>query len=262
MKALTKNFLIVNQFTTTLKLWESYRTKLGMCWLQFRSFFSSLVSRFLSLVARSKKLIHRHVHAGRDHVSPALTAMALSITVNLRTYLGWCLVGVSPAAACVHMWFDRNEKIADWYHESYFHLFMLLGPYLFCLVVFIGIYLVIPPAKEKTIKVFKRTLHYQTTRLMAYPIGFAIGKIIWFIQTTSNEQYWDLPTVSIFAVGLALAYLTITQIDYWTWKKFHAFDGIVSSLNGLYDSPYIENRDKIELAKPYMKELKEFHSKY
>lgn len=253
---IARNFL---NLTTTVK-WSNYLTRFGTRWPQYRLLFSSLVSRCSQSVARIKTMI-RPALAGRDHVSRALTAMALSITVNLRVYLGWCLVGISPAAACVHMWMDRSVKIDGWYHENYFHLFMLLGPYLFCLCVLLGIYLIIPPAKEKSIKVFKRTLRWQTNRLMSYPIGFVIGKLIWLTMTTSNEDYWSLPGASIFIVGFALAYLTLTQLDYWTWRKFHAFDGIVSTLEGLYNST-IDSKEKIELAKPYMKELKEFNSKY
>jgi hypothetical protein len=258
----TRHFLIAESIKQSLLKWRSYQRKCVTCWLLFQQYYSLLASRCLRSVARIHKATSL-AHAVREvHVSPVLTAMALSITVNLRTYLGWCLVGVSPAAACVHMWFDRNEKIEGWYHESYFHLFMLLGPYLFCLVVLLGVYLIIPEQKENTIKVFKKSLRYQTTRLMAYPIGFCVGKLIWFYYTTSNEQYWNLPTLSFFAVGLAVAYLTLTQLDYWTWKKFHAFDGIVKSLEGLYNSPHLDSQTKIEKGKPYWKELREFHSKY
>lgn len=242
-----------------LQQWKNFQERLGLSWQSFRSFFLSVAASF-GLVNLTKKLNLKGAPVHKAHVSHVLQALALSVTTNIRTYVGWFLVGVSPLAACIYLLFDRSVKIEGWYHENYFYMFMLLGPYLFFFVALTGIYMMIP-VKLKTIKVYKWSILIQMTRVMSYPIGFCITKILWFIQTESNAEYWEFPTWHYCLVGLVFAYLTTFVIDYCTWRKFHALDGLIATANGL-DKKEIPSEIRREHLPQYIKELVEFDSKY
>lgn len=191
-----------------------------------------------------------------------IQGMVKSRLLNGRIYLSLLIFGVSPFAACIHMRFERKVVVPELaaYHGNYFHLFNLLGPYLFCLVVLIGVCLLIPP-KQKTFKVFKRSLNIQLSRIMAIPIGLTIAKLIWLYYTKSNEDFWSIPNWSYFGVGLGVGYISYLLIEWLTWRKYHAFDGIIATIEGLYQID-IPEEVRIEKVRPLLKELKEFHSKY
>lgn len=189
-----------------------------------------------------------------------IQGMVKSRLLNGRIFIVLTLFGFSPFAACLHMLFDRKQVVAGWYHGNYFHLLNLLGPYLFFLVVLIGICLLIPP-KQKTFKVFKKSLDIQLSRIMFIPIGITIAKLIWLYNTKSNEDFWSIPNWSYFGVGLFVGYISYLLIEWLTWRKYHAFDGLVASILGLYEID-ISEEIRREKVKPLLKELREFHSKY
>lgn len=189
-----------------------------------------------------------------------IQAVMESRLLNGRIYLALVIFCASPFAACIHMGFNRKADDIGGYHVNYFHLFNLLGPYFFCLVVLLGVCLLIPP-KQKTFKVFKRSLNIQISRIMFLPIGFTISKLIWLYNTKSNEDFWSVPGWSYVMVGTFAGYISYLLIEWFTWRKYHAFDGIIASIEGLYQ---IDLPEDVRMAKvkPLLKELKEFHSKY
>lgn len=214
----------------------------------------------LSLLVKRMSL-NRSVLVSKAHAFLAtIQGVMESRLLNGRIFIALTIFCASPLAACVHMLFDRKVNNPEWYHGNYFHLFNLLGPYLFCLVVLIGICLLIPP-KQKTFKVFKRSLDVQLSRIMSIPIGLTIAKLIWLYQTKSNEDFWSIPNWSYFMVGVFVGYVSYLLIEWLTWRKYHAFDGLLATIEGLYeiDLPDDVRREKV---KPLLKELREFHSKY
>jgi len=241
---------------------QDYRIAFGIGYLASRlwSFFQA--QRFSFMDALTMKKIQPPAFVGRVQVAglASMKALALSSTVNLRVYLGVLVMAASPAAACTHMLFDRDDVIVGWYHRSLFDLFMLWGPWLFALMVVLSFFLLLPE-KHKTFKLYKWSLKAQLTRLACYPLAFIIGKIIWLYRTTENADYWSIPNFSYLAVGLLFAYVMVRTIDYFIWKAFHAMDGLLCSLEGLHkiDLPADVLREK---AAPIISELKQFHSKY
>jgi len=145
--------------------------------------------------------------------------------------------------------------------ENWFHYFNLIGPYLWGLWVLFGVALLIPPF-PKTFKAFKYSLKVQITRMLSIPIGIAIAKIVWLSMISSNDDMWSLPKIGFFTFSVIIGYALYRTIEYFTWRKFHAFDGIIASLEGLYKSEHIEEKEKRKIAEPLWKELKEFHSIY
>jgi hypothetical protein len=220
-------------------------------------------SQFSFKAALMSTTILRPVLASKAHAFLALMkALALSSTSSGRIYVGLLLIVTSPLAACIHLLFDRSETVS-WlaeYHQNYFHLFNVIGAWLFALVVCFGLFLILPPV-VKTWKVFKYTLQVQVTRILSIPIGFVMGKIVWLVQTTSNEDYWSLPGWSYTIVGLGVGYMIIRSMDYFIWKQFHALDALLDSLAGLHqiDLPAEVLREK---AAPLIQEIKQFHSRY
>jgi hypothetical protein len=138
------------------------------------------------------------VHADRVRFAglSALQALALSSTANYRIFAGLIFVGiVTPLASCTYQLFDFKERVEGWYHLNSFHLFMLLGPYLSGLALTIGVFLLFPKGVKRAYT-------------LLIPAGYFVGKLIWLYQTSSNEEYWMVPSFSFFAVGAVIS-LTI-----------------------------------------------------
>lgn len=245
-------------------------------WTHLKNFAGTLGSGLYSLFSYSEPLQQLTFLVQRSRLNPNTTALVSKVVASLvtvksllktrllndRIFLALVLFGAAPFAACIHLFFNRKEvvpQLAD-YHENYFHLFNLLGPYLFCLVVLTGVSLLIP-RKERTFKIFKRPLQVQLNRIIAIPFAFTISKLIWLYQTKSNEDFWSLPHWTYVAWSLLIGYVYYLLIEWLTWRKYHAFDGLLATLEGLYkiDLPEEVRREK---ALPLIKELKQFNSKY
>lgn len=245
--------------------WRSLKNYLDAGRRDWPSLFSSSepIAQFMLLVQRSKLSLKNYALANKVAAFLAtIQGLLKSTLLNDRIYSALVIFCFSPLAACIHMRFNRKEVVpglAD-YHENYFHLFNLLGPYIFCLVVLIGSCLLIPK-RTKTFKVFKHSLNVQLSRIMFIPIGYTIAKLIWLYYTKSNEDFWSIPNWSYFAVGLFVGYIIYLLIEWLMWRKYHAFDGIIASIEGLYK---IELPEEIRREKvlPLIKELKEFSTKY
>jgi hypothetical protein len=253
----------ISQSNIITKCSKGYRNLLGTVFLDCLWAWLSCQSQFSFKAALTSMTILRLALVNKVHAFLALTkALALSTTSSGRIYAGLLLIVTSPLAACIHMMFDKSDSVS-WlveYHQNYFHLFNLIGPWLFTLVVCFGLFLILPRV-VKTWKVFKYTLQVQLTRILSIPIGFVSGKVVWLVQTTSNEDYWSLPGWSYTVVGVSVGYMIIRSMDYFIWKQFHALDALLDSLVGLHqiDIPAEALREK---AAPIIQELKQFHSRY
>lgn len=192
----------------------------------------------------------------------ALTkALVRSSVINNRIYVGVILVSiVAPLSACLNMLFDRKDKIEGWFYDSYFNLFLVLGPYFFCLCIVTAAFLWIPPS-SKRIKFSQRDIKFQITRLLSIPSGLIVAKIIWLINCTSNEDFDRLPSLAYLSIGLVIGYVIIRALDYLVWRQEHAMNALIDTLQGLYQID-IDSKEREAMSAPYWKELREFHSKY
>ena len=256
---IARNFLVVHKLKP---LWEKLSDFLktgGYALVSYLLAVPSLTVCCLRDVLTSMMTLR--VRAGLAGASRAWTAMA-NCTINNRIYAGLILVSiVAPLSSCIHMLFDKDSQIEGWYYFSYFYLYLVLGPYFFCLCIIAAAFLWIPP-KTKRIKVSQRSIKFQLTRILSIPFGLIVGKIIWLLQVTSNGEFHQLPSLLSLAAGIAIGYVAIRILDYLVWRQEHAMNALIDSLEGLYNLPNIDHVQRTELAKPYWKELREFHSKY
>lgn len=244
--------------------WLKNSVAIGSSGLRHLPYCLHYPSRLLSHVQKKANL---NAMLRRVLVNPVVAFLALiqavvkSAILNNRIYLAFVLFCLSPFAFTLHVPFDRDIKYG-WmgFIENWFHLFNLIGPYLFCLVVLLGVCLLIHP-KQKTFKVFKWSLQVQMIRMLFIPIGITIAKIIWLCSVSSNDDFWSIPNWAFFLVGLFIGYIFYRVVEYFTWRKYHAFDALVASIEGLYKID-LDEKDRHERVKPLIQELKYFHSKY
>lgn len=250
-------------FKTPLRCAKLFHSlKIGLSdWPSLFSFSEHLLP--LSLVARKMSSSLNHF-ALASPVAAFLAAVAATMKawcLNGRIYIALLLFCASPLGFTVHTYFDR-AVIYHWmgFIENWFHLFNMIGPYIFSLMVSMGFCLMIPP-KQKTFKVFKWGLNVTLTRIAYIPIGLIIAKICWLCMTTSNEDFWAIPNYSFFIAGFMVGYVVYRILEYMTWRKYHAFDGLVATIEGLYKID-LEEDVRREKVLPLLRELKEFHAKY
>lgn len=143
--------------------------------------------------------------------------------------------------------------------QNWFHLFNLIGPYLFFFVVLCGVALLIPP-QQKTFKVIKKSLQVQLTRMLCIPFGWTISKIAWLCLVDSNDDFFSVPAWTFLAGGLAVGYIFYRSIEYFTWRKYHGWDGLIATLENVNNAYLPENiREQIQ---PLLQDLKQFNLKY
>lgn len=208
-----------------------------------------------------KKQSNWNVLANLEAVSLAWIATVKSTTQNNRQYIAFVIFCASPFAFSLHAMFDR-KVVYEWmgFIQNWYHLLNLIGPYLWALVVLTGCSLLIVPT-GKAFKIFKRPVKVHVNRLLSVPIGICIAKIIWLSTITSNEEFWALPNYGYFSIGIFIAYFYYRLLEYFTWRKFHAYDGIIASLEGLYNSD-LDHETRREKGAPLWSELKGFQTKY
>jgi hypothetical protein len=122
-------------------------------------------------------------------------------------------------------------------------------------------FLMVPPVTRR-IKFSKKHISVQLTRLFSLPAGLIIGKIVWLIFCTSNEDFDRILPWHFALGGLAIGYVFIRSIEYLIWRQEHVMNALIDSLQGLYDIKGMDEDTRRQMAAPYWKELREFNSKY
>lgn len=244
--------------------WKRLSVFLGMAGSALASYLLAVPYRgvsFLRVVQISMTILG--ALAGRARVALVwIRPLVNSVTINNRIYAGLVMVSiVAPLSACVHMFLDKDAVVEGWYYYSNFYLFLVLGPYFFCLSIITAAFLWIPPI-EKRIKFSQKDIKFQLTRILAIPFGLIAGKILWLLQVTSHEEFHQLPSFLSVIAGLVIGYLIIRILDYLVWRQEHAMNALIDSLEGLFSIPDMDHKQRTELAKPYWQELRKFHSKY
>lgn len=190
------------------------------------------------------------VRALKDRLA-GLAALPLTLTVNARLFLGLVMMGVvAPLAACAYMVFNRGFIIEHWYHVNYFHLFFLLGPHLFNVACFFGIFLLFPRGSKRAY-------------FIAIPFGYTMAKILWLIQVSDNKALWSLVPSSFILGGMAISVVLLLIMDWLSWRKFHRADAFDARLNGLAQVADDLPAEKVKsMFLTTWREKKEFQKQY
>ena len=133
------------------------------------------------------------------------------------------LVWVAPYADTFYTRLDPNDKVSAevWYYQSYNWLFLCLGPYLKGILNIIGIYFIF--VQKSKIK----------TYVLAFPMMYDIGKIIWLLQVSNHDEYNSVPPDLFNLYGLATGVFLIGMLDLLSFWLFHRVHAVWARLNGL-----------------------------
>lgn len=192
-----------------------------------------------------------NAYAGQ--VRRAIHAINLLATasVNKRIYVGLVLVGVlAPVAGSFYVYLSQEVIDKTWYYRNYFNLFLVLGPSLKMICVFLGLFFFMPQGSKRAY-------------LLALPLGEEIGKIIWLISITTNEQYWSIAPFHILFVGFVIAIVLLISSDWLSWRFFHRELAHDARLKLIYSNREEFSSDKLaSMYNTVMKEKVEFQKQY
>lgn len=134
-----------------------------------------------------------------------------------------CLIWMAPYADIFYTRLDFNDRVsADvWYYESYHWLFLCLGPYLKSILQVIGIYLCL--VHSSGLKNY----------IIAYPLAFDVGKVLWLLQVNSHPEYLKVPTWLFIGYGAVTSLLIVTILDKLTFWLNHRVHAIKKRFEGL-----------------------------
>lgn len=222
-----------------------------------RSFTLSFSWQWLRVLGRSMRAqmnrwSRQYVHAELG-VRAGLVALLLALTtrINRRILLGLGLMGVvAPASACIYMLFDRTAFTQGWYLVNYFHLFLTIAPYLFIMACLIGVWFLFPQGSKRA---------YALT----VPSGYTLGKILWLLQCTSNDDFYSVVPLSFIGLGALLSVFFFVAFDWLVHNKFHGEDKHQVSFETLYNgADLVSDKEFKRMFKSAMEAKKEFQSKY
>lgn len=147
-----------------------------------------------------------------------------------RVLTGVLLYGVcAPLAEMAYTWMDKTDTVPAkvWYYESWFMLFLCLGPFLDKIITVTGLYLIFIHEKTKVLSF-----------LTAWPIGLAVAKIIWLLQVTSHEEFHSVTPYLYVTYGVLIAIAYVALLNYLVWFKFHRKDSIEPRMDGVVQIAY------------------------
>ena len=212
-----------------------------------RSFALACCSRgaFISLL---KKL--SLVHVGRE-LNVGLHALADSATVNKRLFVGLVLIGImAPLAGCFYLLFDKTDSVEGWYYVNNFYLLLVLGPSFKEIVVFVGVYHLFPKDSKRAY-------------LLSIPMGFSIGKILWLLTITSNDQFHSITPFDFVFTGVVISAGLFFSIDWLIWRWSHRAMAFDARLKLIYQNADEFSHEKvISMFKTTMREKLEFPKQY
>jgi hypothetical protein len=156
-------------------------------------------------------------------VDAALKVIVSTRTVNARLLAGLVLVGIITPIADIFYTFLPEGRVpqAEWYYESYYWLFLCLGPYIQILTGLIGVYLIMFPSWNRKAYLF------------IAPLGFALTKIVWLWNVDSHEEFLQVPPVAYFIYTFCFTGLVMVLSDYLAWRKYHRADAHERRMDGL-----------------------------
>jgi hypothetical protein len=133
------------------------------------------------------------------------------------------LVLVAPFADTFYTMLDPNDRVSPevWYYESYNWLFLCLGPYLKSVLNVIGIYLVL--VHKSHIK----------TYVLAFPMMYDIGKILWLLQVSNHDEYNAVTPDMFIVYGLFAGVFLIGVLNLLSFWLFHRVHAVKARLQGL-----------------------------
>lgn len=180
-----------------------------------------------------------------------LAALILSIGANNRIYAGLVLMGVvAPLSSCFYMMFNRFDVDKVWYHVSYYYLFFLLAPSLFVLACLIGVWLLFPRGSKRAYA-------------LVVPTGYTLGKILWYIQVSSNEEFHSILPISFVGLGCLISFFFFVALDWLAHNKFHRKDAFDARYDGLAEvAGDLEPAKVVSMLKSIHREKKAFQKQY
>jgi hypothetical protein len=203
------------QSTTTTWVRESHGLLASWSSLFQRGLFTLVLKKLSSL-----KTALVRVGLAPAAIRASFIALVISSTVNSRVYVGSLLMYVmTPLAGCSYLLFDRVNPDKTQYYWYLFDLFLVISPYLSLFACMLGAYLWMPVSNR--------------AKGLFIPMGLTLGKILWLMQVSSNEEFWTVPSISFIFYGLLIASLLPMVLDHLIWRKFHDFDGKMARLIGI-----------------------------
>jgi hypothetical protein len=149
---------------------------------------------------------------------------AIGLKTNARIIIGVGLVlWLAPVADTFYTYMDKSDMVPKdvWYYRSYFYLFLCLGPYIKTVIITIGLYFLFIPNETKK------------SYLLIAPLAPTIGKILWLIQVTNNEEYHSVLPWMFILYGAFTALFVMLIINYLTWRHNHRKLAHIKRMNGL-----------------------------
>jgi hypothetical protein len=224
-----------NQF---FKLWESTSKSTSDQSSWSPSFLRSLAFTLTSLTA----LVTREVSAGLRAATKA--------TTNTRLYTGvFLMLVVAPASGLAYNLFDYRVEIEGWYHANYWNLLFVIGPHIASLFMVTGVFLLFPQLSKRAY-------------FLAAPAGYHIGKIIWIVLADSNEAYYRLVPVTVYAMAICMAILWLLTFDWLMGLHYHKSEGNRARMEGVIMAPGIPAEQKIELLQKLVEERRQLNRQY
>jgi hypothetical protein len=136
--------------------------------------------------------------------------------INTRILIGLGLVLiVAPIAESLYTHFDFNDRVKPevWYYESLFWLFLCLGPYLDKFITCLGVYYLFVNGSSLKFNI--------KAYLLIPPLGATLGKIIWLLQVSSDQEFHQVAPLLYVMYGCFVGASFLFTIQYLEWRYHH-----------------------------------------
>lgn len=194
----------------------------------------------------------RTLAAAGKVVLAGLHALVLSTSANKRLYAGLMFVGLAPLSGFICKLFNITDVVEGWYHVNAYYLFFVLGPFIVIVFTCIGVYHLFPVKSKRAF-------------ILAIPMGFAVGKIIWLIRATNNDQFHEITPIHLILVGILISVVVLLCTEWLAWRWAHrtrAFDSRLDSLDNVVDEPSISDSQFRSMFRQVYKDKKAFPKQF
>lgn len=190
-----------------------------LCQEKLNGFWRWLCSALAHGLTISLQQINLHVRV--DQVRPVIHAMVQ--TVNRRIFIGLVLIGVvAPVAGSFYTFLSHETVSEGWYYLNWFNLFLVLGPPLKNVFFAWGVFYLFPQGAKRA-------------WIIALPMGEEIGKILWLLSISNNEQFWSVAPWHVYVTGISLAIFLLTVAEIFTFRYHHRQLKYKATFEGLYN---------------------------